>query len=154
MDHELDTAQLREDLKEHFDQYQGDLMLESADKAFYARLEQQLGAALDKLDHDSAMLESVTRADEQRKAAMTNFIKRVPVFLTTRQRTALENLGEPGTVDVVIGLFESVLASSLPTEVRQRQALPQRGGNARKSSTGGKPAAFTVSQPGKPPIFG
>ncbi|MEG5932528.1 head processing protein [Enterobacter hormaechei] len=90
-------------------------------------MEGHLIESLEKLDASKALLESVQKSEAARKAALSNFIDKLPVFVTTEQREALGRMNTPEDMAIVTALFESVMSQHLPTNKRDYSAAPATG---------------------------
>lgn len=87
-------------------------------------MESHLIDSLEKLDASKALLESVQKSEATRLAALSSFIDKLPVFVTTEQREALSRMNTPEDMAIVTALFESVMSQSLPTAKREYTAAP------------------------------
>ena len=138
------------DIAQHFERMRSHAMMESV--ATFADnlegdlllLEGRLAETQNLLDAKNALLESVTVGEATRTNALSQFVDKLPVFVTSAQREALSRMQTPEDMQIVTQLFESVMSQSLPTAKRSYQPAPQAARTPSASPTG-----FGV--PGTPP---
>lgn len=120
------------DIAHHFERMREHAMLEDASNLMpmlegqMLNMEGQLYAMQEELTTSKAQLESVQAGDNARQAALSDFIKNLPVFVTTAQREALSRMQTPDDMRIVTALFEGVMSTVIPGKQVTRITAPQK----------------------------